>query len=221
VVNATAASTSAERVADEASTSALAADAPTTIIVKAVNAGVERILTAFEAKLAYDASKQLQIDRLHEELQQHRGDVVARAARPLVHGMIRLHDDIGKLLSALRAKSADELSPERFFSLLEGLQEDVEIVLGQNGVTSYREPAGPFDPRRQRVLKKVGSSEEALAGTVAESIRPGFEQGADILEKERVTTYEFDSRAAGTPGASSQEASPDDVSNLEPQEKEG
>ena len=197
------------------------ADERLTAIEMAIKTGVERMLAAFEAKLAYDASKQLQIDRLHEELLQYRTDQMARAARPLVHGMIRLHDDIGKLLSALRAKPADALSPERFFSLLEGLQEDVEIVLGQNGVAAYREPGGPFDPRRQRALKKVGTSENALAGTVAESIRPGFEQGTEILEKERVATYTFDPRPAESPGAASREAPEGDVSSSEPQQKSG
>lgn len=183
--------------------------------------GLNKILTAFEAKLAYDKTKQTQIDRLHEELQQHRGDLLARTIRPLAHGMIRLHDDIGKLLSTLRMKSADELTPDRFFSLLEGLQEDVEIVLGQNGIAAYREPLGPFDPRRQRLIRRVGTSEERLTDMVAESIRPGFEQGTEILEKERVATYEF----SRPPGISTQGEAPgltqdEDVAAPEYQMKE-
>lgn len=165
-------------------------------IEKAIAAGVERVLNAFEAKLAYDATKQLQVDRLHEELQQYRADLIARTTRPLVQGMIRLHDDIGKLLTALQSKPTDELSPQRFFALLEGLQGDVEILLGQNGVAAYREPAGPFNPRRQRALRKVGTDEAALVGTIAESIRPGFEQGSEVLEKERVATFQFDPASA-------------------------
>ena len=160
-------------------------------ISEAIDAGVDRVLAAFEAKLAYDATKQIQIDRLHEELQQYRKDLITRTVRPLVNGVIRHHDNIGKLISALRSKPEDELTPERFFSEMASLQEDVEIVLSQNGVAAYREPAGLFDPRRQRVLKKVSTYEESLANTVAESLRPGFEQGAEILEKERVATYEL------------------------------
>lgn len=196
-------------------------DEPLAVVAGRIDEGVDRILAAFEAKLAYDATKQVQIDRLHEELLQHRNDLATRTARPLVHGMIRLHDDIGKLLAALRTKSTDELTPDRFFSLLEGIQEDVEIVLSQNGVAAYREPSSPFDPRRQRVLRKVGTAEEALAGTVAESIRPGFEQGTEILEKERVATFEFVQPTAGTPGEPSREAPEGDETSREPQEKEG
>lgn len=153
--------------------------------------GVGRILEVFEHKLAYDTSKQLQIDRLHDELQQHRSDLLARATRPLVLGMIRLHDDIGKLVSSLRGKPDEELSAERFYALLEGLREDIEIVLGQNGIVAYREPGGTFDPRRQRAMSKVSTGNQDLAGKVAESMRTGFEQGSEIIEKERIAIYDF------------------------------
>jgi molecular chaperone GrpE (heat shock protein) len=156
-----------------------------------VEAHADRLLQTFQEKLAYDASKQIQIDRLHEELQQYRMGLVARNMRPLVLGIIRLHDDMGRLLNAMREKPAEELTPKKFFSLLEGLQEDVEILLGQNGIAVYRDPPGPFNPRRQKVLTKVRTEKELLSGMVAQSLRPGFEQGEEIVEKERVAVHEF------------------------------
>ncbi len=158
----------------------------------AVETGIKQILDAFEHKLAYDETKQRQIDRMHEELQKYRADLVAKAARPFVRGMIQLHDDIGKLLGALREKPVEDLSPERFFKLLEGLQEDVELVLEQNNIVAYREIDNTFNPRRQRVIKRVKTAEKSISGTIAESIRPGFEQDTLILEKERVAAYQFD-----------------------------
>ena len=166
-------------------------DAASANFEQLIHSAVATILGAFETKLAYDASKQLQIDRLHEELQQLRSNQVARAARPLVHGLIRLHDDMGKLLSIWRVKPASELSAARFFSTIEGLQEDVEIVLGQNGVVAFRAASTTFDPRLQRVLKVVPTDDPTLAGTVAETLRPGFEQGSEVLEKERVAFFEL------------------------------
>lgn len=179
------------------------ADEPFSRIETAIVTGVDRVLDAFERKLAYDASKQLQVDRLHAELQQHRAGFANSVARPLVHAMIRLHDDIGKLLSALRGKPAEELSPERFFVLMEGLQDDVEIVLGQNGVTAYRETAQVFDPRRQRALTRIATQDKDLAGKVAGTIRPGFEQGSEILEKERIAIYELGPSSEGTSSTAS------------------
>jgi molecular chaperone GrpE (heat shock protein) len=183
-------------------------------VESAIEAGVERVLDAFERKLAYDASKQLQVDRLHAELQEHRAGLVNRAARPIVHGMIRLHDGIGKLVASLRSKSAEELSSERFFALLDGLQEDVEIVLEQNGIGAYRQTAGTFDPRRQRALRMVVTHDSQLAGQVAETLRPGFEQGSEILEKERVAVYEFQPAPAPNPSPAD---SPEPQTQSEPQ----
>lgn len=163
-----------------------------------VNEGVQRVLESFDAKLAYDATKQQQIDTLHEELQQHRSDLLARATRPLVLGIIRLHDDIGKLRTALQGKDAGEMTPQRMLDLLQGVQEDVEVLLQQNGIAAYRGPTGDFDPRRQRLVGKVATPDAGLANTVAESVRPGFEQGQEIIEKERVRAYEHD---RGAPSA--------------------
>ena len=159
---------------------------------KLVDQGVRRVLESFDAKLAYDATKQQQIDRLHEELQQHRSDLLARATRPLVLGIIRLHDDIGKLQTALQGKAAGEMTPQRMQGLLQGVQEDVEVLLQQNGIAAYRGPAGDFDPRRQRLVGRVATPDAKLANTVAESVRPGFEQGQEVIEKERVRAYEHD-----------------------------
>ncbi len=175
---------------------AFASSESLTRLESVIGASVERILDAFERKLAYDATKQLQVDRLHAELQEHRAGLVNRVARPLVNGMIRLHDGIGKLVASLRTKSADDLTPARFFALLEGLQGDIEILLDQNGIVTYREPSGAFDPRRQRAIKTVVTHDPQLGGYVAEVVRPGFEQGNEILEKERVVVYQWEALAA-------------------------
>ena len=148
----------------------------------------ELLRTAFESKLAYDEKKQLQIDRLYEELQQHRADLVGRAARPFTQGMVQLHDDIGKLIVGYRTKP-EQISPDRFFKVLEDLQEDVERALGQCGITLFLEPGRTFDPRRQTALKVEDCDDEAIAGTVKKSIRPGFEEDGRVLKKERVSVY--------------------------------
>ena len=161
-----------------------------------IEARIGRVLEVFENKLAYDRSKEVQVDRLHEELQQHRSDLVARTIRPLVRDVIRFHDDIGKLVSALREDSSGELPPEKFLRLLEGLQQDVELMLEHNGVEAYREEAGGrFDPGRQRILRTVPAGDRETGGIVAESVRPGFEQGGQVVERERVIVYRFEPAA--------------------------
>ncbi len=184
-------------------------------VTKAIQAATDHILEAFEAKLAYDATKQQQVDRLHEELQQHRSNLVEKAARPLVLGLVRLYDDIDKVSTAQRRKPPEALTPDRFYRVLEDIQDDVELLLGQNGFTAFRESTEQFDPHRQRILEKWPSANEADTGRVAKSLRPGFEKGTEIIEKERVAVYVYDASAPAPESPTGDEVSPPPTQNQE------
>ena len=163
-------------------------------LLVAVNAGVDRVLRAFDEKLRYDETKQKAIDRQHEELLGYRADIVARAARPFIYGMIHHHAEMGRLLAAVREEAAAEMPSTKVCDLLQSLQEDVEQVLAENGVTAYRaEAAEPFDPVRQTVVgKALPTDDEARSGTVATCLGPGFERDGRILHKARVSAYRFE-----------------------------
>ncbi|TGO03089.1 hypothetical protein PN36_13100 [Candidatus Thiomargarita nelsonii] len=156
-----------------------------------LESGISKMLNAFEQKIAFDAAKQQQIDRLHAELQECRTDMIAKTNRPLVNGLIRLHDDIGRLIEG----PTEQLEPDK---LLKEIQEDIEIILDQNGVATFREPIDTFQPRRQRALKNVSTTDEKQVGNVAERIRAGFEQGDEIIQKERVNVYVLDKTTVNT-----------------------
>ena len=176
---------------DEPAGESASKDVPAGIAAK-IDDGVNRILKAFEEKLKYDASKQETVDRLYDELQGHRADFVAQAARPFIVGMIRHHTEIGKLVTAVRDAPAEEMSSAKFCQLLESLLEDVEHVLRENGVTAYRaEISGPFDSKRQTLIGVVPTTDEKRSGTVAACHGPGFEHGDRILVRARVSRYGF------------------------------
>ena len=172
-------------------------------LLAAVTAGVDRILQAFDEKIRYDATKQKAIDRQHEELLGYRADIVARAARPFIYAMIHHHAEMGRLLAAYRQESAAELPLAKVCVLLQGLQEDVEQVLGENGVTAYRaEASEPFDPVRQTVVgKTLPTDDKTRSGTVAACLGPGFERDGRILHKARVSAYRFEEPPADRPGS--------------------
>lgn len=162
------------------------------LLTEILGAGVDQILNAFEQKLAYDGKKQQQIDRLHAELQDYRTDLIAKMNRPLINGLIRLHDDVGKLIDNFKKKSVEELESTRFYRAFADVQSDIEILLDQNGVISFSEQGKNFEPRRQRVVRKIKTSEKQLDGTIAGRLRKGFEQADDMIQKERVSIYAFD-----------------------------
>lgn len=175
---------------------------------------IDKILNVFEQKLAYDATKQQQIDRLHAEVQQYRTDLIAKTNRPLVNGIIQLHGDIGKLAENLKTKTAEELKPERVVRAFAELQSDIEILLDQNGIVAFTEPSDNFEPKRQRAVRNVKTPEAHRTGTIAERLRPGFEQGADLIQKERVSVYVFDEEAV-LPSAASQSKEEEHVNRVE------
>jgi molecular chaperone GrpE len=161
----------------------------------AVAAGIAEVLSEFRDKLALDRFKEDQISKLHEELQAYKNDLISRASRQILQGVIRLHDDLGKVAAALRQKPAEELTPERFFQQLEGFQDDVELLLGQHGVERFDVEGEEFDPRRQTALRTISTDDPTQVGRVAERLRPGFVQGDNLIQKERVAVYAANAKA--------------------------
>ncbi len=163
--------------------------------------GFAEILQVFQEKLAFDEFKEQQIARLHTEVQGYKTDLIAKATRPLVDGMIRFHGDVGKILEALRKQEPSTLTPERFFKVVEGLMEDVELLLQQSGIEAYREPGNIFVPQRQKAVRTVPTQDPSLPGCIAERLRPGFEQDVVILQKERVAVFVASANLEGRPAA--------------------
>ncbi len=154
-----------------------------------LEAGFEALQRLFADKLAYDQFKEQQVDRLHAELQSHKSDLLLRAQQPLLRGLIRLHDDLGRLADGLAERTAEELTRERFQGYLAGLRDDVETLLEQHGVRPFEAAGEGFDGRRQTVARTVPAEHGARVGRVAERLRPGFELGDFLLQKERVAVF--------------------------------
>lgn len=155
----------------------------------AMAAGFAGLLQEIREKTATDRFREGQIDRLHAELQTYRNDLVSKQARLLIQGIIRLHDDLGKAVAALGQKPPAELTPEILFRQLADFQDDLELLLGQHGVEPFQAPGEELDPRRQTVARTVPTDDPGLAGRIAERVRPGFEQGETLLQKERVAVW--------------------------------
>jgi molecular chaperone GrpE len=154
-----------------------------------VSAESARVLQAFGEKLAFDAFKEAQVERLHAEVQQHREGLLERATRPLLNAVIRMHDDLGKATASLRARPPGEITPECTFRLLDGFREDLELLLSQHGVELFDPPGDLFDPRLHTALRTVATADPALAGRIAERLRPGFSHGDALLQKARVAVF--------------------------------
>jgi len=154
-----------------------------------IDFALNKILEVFEQKLMYDSTKQRQIDQLHAEVQKHQVDLIAKTNRPLVNGMISLHRDISNRLSSLQKRSVEELTPELFFRAFVEIQDDIEIILDQNGITTFSNPSEIFDPKRQQPIRKIETETKEVVGHISERLSVGFEQGDELIQKERVSVF--------------------------------
>jgi hypothetical protein len=59
----------------------------------------------FEAKIAYDSFKEKHIDRLHEELQSYKADILKTLTKPFIDGLIKMRYDVDRALRGLRKQA--------------------------------------------------------------------------------------------------------------------
>lgn len=177
----------APMVAEEAVLGALGVSTVSTEIKHAV----ATLLAAFNDKILYDAGKDRQIERLHAELQDCRGDAIGKLVRPVFLRVIRLHSDLSRIIETVR-QSDELLPPEKAARALGSFREDIEDLLADYGVSAFREADETFSPRRQTAVATVATDDPDLKGRIAERLRPGFEQGNLLLEKERVTVFKYE-----------------------------
>jgi hypothetical protein len=149
-----------------------------------------RLLDAFNQKLAYDNFKEKQIDRLHQELQGYKSDLLLKAAQPLIAAMIKLHADASRLIIGISQEDPTKLTAERIIGFFDNFRDEIADLLAARGVAMFLATVGDqFDVRRQSSVGTVETSNLALAGRVAETAQPGFEQGSTVLSKEKVKIY--------------------------------
>lgn len=143
----------------------------------------------FEGKLKYDAHKDEVIDRLHAELQEYKQNILKKYVLSIVMDIVKVADDIRKWLTYFRSLEISQRDPRKLFRYLEAIPSDLEDVFYWHGVKPFSNQEGPFDPTRQRTIKKVPTSDPTLDKNVAYSIRPGYEWETKIVRQEMVAVY--------------------------------
>ena len=143
----------------------------------------------FDKKFSYDTFKEEQIRNLHTELQAYKNDFLAQVTDPLTKGLMQVHLDARKSLEFFQSVPDENISREKVANLFEGLMEDILSVLEQFGIDSFREDDSKYNPRLQRIVKTVLTSDPEQVGLVAKSVQPGFKRGEFIVQKEMVRVY--------------------------------
>ncbi|MGH9800605.1 MAG: nucleotide exchange factor GrpE, partial [Blastocatellia bacterium] len=110
------------------------------------------------------------IDRLHQENQQLKGGELQQAMLPLFRDLIRLHDDLQQ--TAQRYAGQDNAESARDFMSYSEASAD---ILYRYGVERYETVVGTaFNPKEQRALAAIPTTDESLDRMIAKIIRSGF-----------------------------------------------
>lgn len=149
-----------------------------------------RLAATFEDKIRFDASREMVIDRLHAELQEYKADLFLKILRPLALELIGLQDDVGKMIAAREAD--DPVS-----AVLVGVRDDIDDLLYRSGFESFSTDRPEFDPKCQRVVRTVPTTDPSLVRAVAERLRKGFMYQGHLIRPEMVNVYITSTPAAG------------------------
>ena len=139
-----------------------------------------------QKKLAYDKFKEEQISRLHDEMQEYKRGLADSLMMPLIKQLIRYLDQIPRHVEALQKKSADELGPDRLTKELNGVRDDLEMILENVGVTVFTADCSKIDRKLQLARLTVNTDNQEQHGAVIESLLPGYQFNGKIVEQERV-----------------------------------
>ncbi|MFM7059360.1 MAG: nucleotide exchange factor GrpE [Planctomycetota bacterium] len=156
-------------------------------------AGLQR---QFDQKIMLDQVRQQQLDKLHAEVQEHRGDLLLKTLQPMAVDMIRLADDISRLATVHRQRVVDNQHAQELVALLEGLSVSVCDILDRYGFESFVGVEAAFDAKRQRVQRRIVVADAAQHLTVADRVRPGFMYAGRLLRPELVNVAVFEPVAA-------------------------
>jgi len=155
----------------------------------------------FEGKLKYDAHKDEIIDKLHNELQEYKQDILKKHILSIVMDVVKVADDIRKWLTYFRSLEVSQRDPRKLFRYLEAIPSDLEDIFYWHGVRPFSTAEGIFDPSRQRAIKKIPSMDASQDKLIAESIRPGYEWSGKVIRQEMVAVYVYqDEQESSTMG---------------------
>lgn len=152
---------------------------------------LEALDSLFNARIMHTDHEEKIVDQMHKELQKYKEDMYAQLVRPILLDVIEVRDSIMRIAAVYLAKPEGEQNiPNKTFS---DYSYDLQDILEKNSVEIYRSKSGDdFTPIKQRVIKKVATSDESLHGKVAESLSCGYSYNGRTISAEKIIVYYYE-----------------------------
>ncbi|MDR1578890.1 MAG: nucleotide exchange factor GrpE [Synergistaceae bacterium] len=138
------------------------------------------------------------VNKLHEELQKYKNDLIWKAIQPLLVGIVRMNDKITETVGKVQSKK--ETDPDKIIDAFEYVPEMLEETLFRQRVTDYStEPGNALNVLRHKVVKPViETDDETKHHTIALSLRNGYEYEGKMVAEELVRVFSYKPKSAET-----------------------
>ena len=157
-----------------------------------IQSQLAQLKAEFAGKIKYDEHKDEIIDKLHQELQEYKQDIVKKHILSIVLDVVKVADDIRKWIAYFRSLDVSQRDPVKLFRYLEAIPSDLEDIFYWQGVKPYTNREGVFDPAKQRTIKKIATDDPSKDKTIAKSLRPGYEWEGKVIRQEMVAVYVYE-----------------------------
>lgn len=171
--------------------------------VEKIQQELAELKDSFETKLQYDESKQVVIDRQHEELERYRRDAANKVTRAIIMDIITEIDGAERTAQYLTQEPIPEpenctqedivkliAQVKKLQKLVGSFSENLRDILENYDVFAYQSEAGArFDGKLHSALETIPTEDPELVRTIARSIRWGFSLNDKVLRPEKVAVY--------------------------------
>jgi len=159
---------------------------------------LQSLIVAVSSKLTSDEDMQLLVDNfvasfIKPPVDRYSDDFFFDIIKPIITSLIRFKDDTAKeiryLQELIAEKECANEGTDYAVEILGNVLNDVDYILADYDVESFRCEGSQFNPRRQNVTKKLIAEYTEQIKTVAESLSDGYERKGIVISKERVAAY--------------------------------
>lgn len=148
---------------------------------------IEELRLMFTCKIENDEHKATLFDKMYNELQSYKTDIYAKLLKPFINATISLIDDTNSFLSRL-----GENESRKAEKYLRNIPDDLWDILEQCGMERYDEESEIFNPRMQKAIKAIPTSNPSLDKHIARRIRAGYLWNGTIIKPELVQIYKYE-----------------------------
>ena len=127
--------------------------------------------------------------RLYDDLRKYQDDVIWQAVSPMVRSIINLANTVDSQVEYL--ENEDTSTKEEIERLLYFKIQLIDILYEYN-IEEIKTEDNVFDPKKQKILSTVPTTDRELNGRVCAIKHSGFMNGAKVIVKEQVTVYKYE-----------------------------